>query len=68
MEELGASADECIFVGDGGSKELYAARELGMKAVQATWFHELAFEPHIPCPLLDVFPQGLRQLYILIFL
>ena len=68
MEELGASADECIFVGDGGSKELYAARELGMKAVQATWFHELAFEPHIPCPLLDEFPQGKRQLDILNFL
>ena len=28
--------------------ELYAAREIGMNALQGTWFHHLAFEPHIP--------------------
>ncbi|MBO4881887.1 MAG: HAD-IA family hydrolase [Lachnospiraceae bacterium] len=65
MEELGAEPDECLFVGDGGSDELYAAREIGMKAVQAAWFHELAFEPHIPCPLLDEFPQAFDQKDIL---
>lgn len=35
---LGLSASECLYVGDGGSQELEAARELGMKAVQAVWY------------------------------
>ncbi len=65
MDELGAEPRECLFVGDGGSEELYAARDLGMKAVQAAWFHEMAFEPHVPCPLLDEFPQAYTQKDIL---
>ena len=65
MEELEVASQECLYVGDGGSKELYAARELGMKAVQAAWFHEMAFEPHIPCPLLPDFTHVMNQLDIL---
>jgi len=65
MEELGVKPEECLYVGDGGSRELFVARDLGMKAVQAAWFHELAFEPHIPCPLLEEFPQVMKQLDIL---
>ena len=66
MEEFGVKPEECLYVGDGGSRELFVARELGMKPVQATWFHHLAFEPHIPRPLLpDGFPQGKNQLDIL---
>ncbi len=38
MDELSVSADECVYVGDGGSNELEAARKLGMKAVQAAWY------------------------------
>ena len=57
-ERLGVKPEECIFVGDGGSKELYAAREAGMHPVQCTWFHERAFEPHIPCPILDEFEHA----------
>ena len=30
--------EECLYVGDGGSRELETAEELGMKAVQATWY------------------------------
>ena len=59
MTELrGVEPGECLYVGDGGSRELFAAREAGMKAVQCTWFHDLAFEPHIPCPILDEFEQA----------
>ncbi|MBP5416813.1 MAG: HAD-IA family hydrolase [Clostridiales bacterium] len=65
MEELGVTPDECIYVGDGGSKELFAARDIGMKALQASWFRELAFEPHIPCPVYPEFPQVMRQLDVL---
>ncbi|MCR5420059.1 MAG: HAD-IA family hydrolase [Lachnospiraceae bacterium] len=55
---LGVKPGECLYVGDGGSKELYAALEAGMHPVQCTWFHERAFEPHIPCPILDDFDHA----------
>ena len=64
-ELLGVESGECLYVGDGGSRELFAAREAGMKAVQCTWFHDLAFEPHIPCPILDEFEQAGRPSEIL---
>lgn len=35
LRELGVAAEEAIFVGDGGSNELEAAREVGMTAVMA---------------------------------
>ncbi len=62
---LGVKAEECLYVGDGGSKELYAAREAGMHPVQCTWFHDMAFEPHIPCPILDEFEHVNHQLDVL---
>lgn len=38
MDSLFVKAEECIYVGDGGSNELEAAGKLGMRAVQATWY------------------------------
>lgn len=38
MDQMNVEAHECLYVGDGGSHELEAARELGMKAVQAVWY------------------------------
>lgn len=38
MDKLSVSADECIYVGDGGSLELETASQIGMKAVQAVWY------------------------------
>ncbi len=38
MEGLSVKAEECIYVGDGGSYELETARKLGMNAVQAVWY------------------------------
>ena len=67
-ELLALTPSECLYVGDGGSKELYAARDAGMHPVQCTWFHDMAFEPHIPCPLLDEFEHADRQQEILGFL
>ncbi len=64
---LDVEADECLYVGDGGSKELFAAREAGMHPVQCTWFHDRAFEPHIPCPILDEFEHADHQLDVLDF-
>ena len=67
-EMLGVKADECLYVGDGGSRELYGARDAGMKPLQCTWFHERAFEPHIPCPILDDFEHAASQEEVLSFL
>ena len=68
MEELDVKPEECLYVGDGGSRELYAAREVGMKPLQASWFRELAFEPHIPCPVMPEFPQVMHQMDVLNYL
>ncbi len=38
MNSLSVKAEECTYVGDGGSEELEAAREIGMRAVQAVWY------------------------------
>ncbi len=38
LEKLGLLPEECIYVGDGGSDELEAAKKLGMKALQAVWY------------------------------
>ena len=65
IEKLGVEAGECLYVGDGGSRELYGARDAGMKAVQCTWFADRAFEPHIPCPPLDDFAHVANQMDIL---
>ena len=59
--------EECLYVGDGGSNELYAAKEAGMHPVQCTWFHEKAFEPHIPCPILNEFDHAAHPMEILDF-
>lgn len=38
LRALSAQAEECLYVGDGGSRELETAEALGMKAVQAVWY------------------------------
>lgn len=38
VDQLKVKADECLYVGDGGSHELEAARAAGMNAVQAVWY------------------------------
>lgn len=38
MERLEVEADECLYVGDGGSHELEAAIKLDMYAMQAVWY------------------------------
>lgn len=38
MEKLGVKPEECLYVGDGGSQELEAAKALGMETAQAVWY------------------------------
>ena len=62
LEKLGLPAENCLYVGDGGSRELETAGEMGMQAVQATWYRQEAFEnyqaavrpefPQVPEPML----------------
>lgn len=40
MDRLMVHADECLYVGDGGSFELETARSLGMKTLQALWYRK----------------------------
>ena len=44
MAELGVNPAECLYVGDGGSRELETARSLGMHPVQAVWYFDA--NPH----------------------
>ena len=46
LEKLGAPAEKCLYVGDGGSRELETARALGMQAVQAAWYRREGFEKY----------------------
>lgn len=43
MEELSVKAEDCLYIGDGGSYELETARRLGMTAVQAVWYFKDEF-------------------------
>ncbi len=38
MRELAVKPQECLYVGDGGSRELETARSLGMHPLQAVWY------------------------------
>ena len=38
MSSLNVKPEECIYVGDGGSQELEAAKSLGMYPLQALWY------------------------------
>ena len=55
VARLGIRAEECLYVGDGGSGELEAAREMGMTAVQAVWY--LKESPLPPTGRREGFPQ-----------
>ncbi len=67
LKALDVKAEECLYVGDGGSHELTGARSVGMQAVQCTWFRERAYEPHIPSPIFEDFPHAAVQADILKF-
>lgn len=38
LDKLNVEANECLYVGDGGSYELETAEKVGMKVVQAVWY------------------------------
>jgi len=38
MKDLAVNPEKCLYIGDGGSRELETATALGMKVVQAVWY------------------------------
>ena len=48
LNALRVNAQECLYVGDGGSRELEAASALGMKVLQATWYFKDGADSHWP--------------------
>ena len=56
LEKLGIPAENCLYVGDGGSRELEAAAALGMQAVQATWYRREGFDKY-QAAIRPEFPQ-----------
>ena len=46
LEKLGVPAENCLYAGDGGSRELEGAAALGMKVVQVTWYRRDGFEAY----------------------
>ena len=39
LEALSLAPEECLYIGDGGSRELESSSELGMKALHAAWYY-----------------------------
>ncbi|WP_158301747.1 HAD family hydrolase [Paenibacillus mesophilus] len=46
-DRLGVKAEECVFIGDGGSDELNGATRAGMKAYHAVWYLPLEMRDKI---------------------
>lgn len=63
MENLGVSPEECLYVGDGGSRELETAESLGMHPLQAAWY--LKDGTGQPVGRLPDFPQADMPLDVL---
>lgn len=38
LQKLDLKPEECLYIGDGGSRELETARDIGMKTAQACWY------------------------------
>ena len=59
--ELAVAPEECLYVGDGESGELFAARDAGMKPVQALYFRHLAPKRNITSDIYHEFAHAEDQ-------
>ncbi len=64
MDELSVAPNECLYVGDGGSKELETAQLLGMHPIQAVWYFKESVKEH-QMPKKDDFTQAESPMDIL---
>ena len=58
LDELRLPAQECLYVGDGGDRELEVAGSLGMQTAQACWY--LKEGTYQPCGILDGFTNAMQ--------
>jgi len=65
-EKLGVNTKECLYVGDGGSNELQAARAVGMMPLQAVWYLKDGVDQ--PCGRLEEFNHAESPLDVLGFI
>lgn len=63
IEKLDVNADECLYVGDGGSFELETAEKVGMNTAQAVWY--LKENTHQPASRKPEFRQAETPMVIL---
>ena len=52
-ERLDVQPSECLYVGDGSSRELFGAQEVGMKPLRAMWFLHKYVKDIKPMPFLE---------------
>ena len=64
-ERLGVRPEECLYVGDGGSHELDAARANGMRPLQAVWYLKDGLDQ--PCGRLDGFDHAESPMDVVTF-
>ena len=65
-ENLGVKTGDCLYVGDGGSNELQAAKEAGMMPLQAVWYLREGVDQ--PCGRMDGFDHAESPLDVLSFI
>ena len=65
LRRLGITPDECIFVGDGGSRELEGAKSAGIKAVQAKWYTD---QFPVKRKSMEGFPTALKPMDVMKFI
>ena len=66
MRDFNVTAEECIYVGDGGSHELQTAQALGMDALQAVWYFQDGLE--FQSKPMDAFRQLKKPMDVLEYL
>lgn len=63
-ERLGMDAEDCLYVGDGGSRELYGAEKAGMQPLRAMWFLDKYAHQVEPMPFQEAKkPQDVLEVY-----
>lgn len=63
-EKLSVSPGECLYIGDGGSRELYGAEAAGMKPFRAMWFIDQYKKQAEPMPFMQIHqPREVIELY-----
>ena len=64
-EKLGVTCEDCVFIGDGGSRELYGAAQVGMQPYRAMWYIRQMPHPIKEQPEFSVLEMPMDVLHVL---